>query len=308
MRVQQELFDLIHAVTGQRRLLTVPRPLAGFIGSLEGGLFLSQLLYWSDRSTAPGSEHGWFYKSFPEWEDETMLSEYKVRKFTRLCSERGFLEVDVRPVRGIAVTHYRLHLGRLQQQLLAYLRGAPPAENGGHPAENSPANASPARPESWLSSAENPPHDRPKVAGRSPEKDGPAPEKSGPNSLTETTPKLTAENATQSPTGPASPFNAGDWQDVLAELRNQLPAATFEHALQRCRFLRCDGDLILLAARNPYAADAINHHLRPVVERTLNGWLRAGGVRGRPLRIHAVPPGGLPPAGQTPDPSPRRER
>jgi len=293
MRVQQQLFDLIHAVTGQRRLLTVPRPLAGFMGSLEGGLFLSQLLYWSDRSTAPGSRHGWFYKSFPEWEAETMLSEYKVRKYTDICRERGFLEVDVRPVRGIAVTHYRLHLDRLQQQLVAHLRGAPPAKNGGHPPVKSSATPHEGRP----ASAEKPPDASQNVAPRPPENSAQAPEKvvgdfpeKSPPSLTESTPEPTAENTTKSTTGPPSPFDAGDWHAVLDELRRQLPAATFEQALHRCRFLRQDGDLLLIAARSPYAADWINHRLRPVVERTLNGWLRAGGVSGRPLRVRALPP------------------
>lgn len=287
MRAQQELFHLIHTVTGQRRILTVPRPLAGFMGSLEGGLFLSQLLYWSDRSTAPGSRQGWFYKSFPDWEDETMLSEYKVRKYTGICRERGFLEVDVRPVNGIAVTHYRLHLGRLQQQLLAFLRGKTPRKSAGDPPEESPG------------SAENPPPDPPKSARRPPEKRGRAPTTFSAPSSTESTPEAMAENTAKSPTAPPPPFNAGDWQDVLHELRGQLPAATFEQALHRCRFLRRDGDLVLIAARSPYAADWINHRLRPVVERTLNGWLRAGDVSGRPLRIRALPPGAnlSPPAG-----------
>ncbi len=331
MRIQQELFQLIHSVTGQRRLLTVPRPLAGFMGSLEGGLFLSQLLYWSDRSTGPGSEQGWFYKSYPDWEAETLLSEYKVRKYTRICQERGFLQVDVRPVRGVAVTHYRLRLGRLQQQLVAYLRGAQPADlpdhhtqshhtrthhddyakdapaaahNGAGDLPEKSANDSPknsaAPPEDLPPSAKNSPGPPQKIAGRPPRKSGPPPQNIRPPSLTESTSQTTAYKTAQSRAGPLPPFTVGDWRAVLDELRSQLPAATFEQALHRCRFLRRDDDLVLLRARSPYAADWINHRLRPAVERTLNGWLRAGGTPGRPLRIHALPPGGSAPSAEKP--------
>ena len=57
MNNQQAMIELIKATSGQANILTIPRPYIEFMGSLDGGLFLSQLIYWSDRG---GQDDGWF--------------------------------------------------------------------------------------------------------------------------------------------------------------------------------------------------------------------------------------------------------
>jgi hypothetical protein len=71
--------ELISSFPGEHKALGVPMELCRFMGSLEGGVFLSQLIFWSDKSKR---KDGWFYKKHEEWQTETMLSQYKVNKYT----------------------------------------------------------------------------------------------------------------------------------------------------------------------------------------------------------------------------------
>ena len=92
MNNQQAMIELIKATSGQANILTIPRPYIEFMGSLDGGLFLSQLIYWSDRG---GQDDGWFYKSYLEWEAETTLSKYEVGKQANILKEKGILTTKV---------------------------------------------------------------------------------------------------------------------------------------------------------------------------------------------------------------------
>lgn len=60
-------------------------PLAG----VTGALFLSQLLYWSDRGS---EESGWIYKTQTEWTDETGLTRREQEFARRQLREAGVLE------------------------------------------------------------------------------------------------------------------------------------------------------------------------------------------------------------------------
>jgi hypothetical protein len=96
---------LLASFSGQETIIGVPRTYCRLMGSLEGGVFLSQVVFWSDKG---GGEPGWFYKSFEEWEEQLFLSKYKVKKFTARLEELGILETKVKKAGGAPTTHYRL--------------------------------------------------------------------------------------------------------------------------------------------------------------------------------------------------------
>jgi len=59
------------------------------LGGVTGALFLSQLLYWSDR----GSEgSGWIYKTQAEWTDETGMTRREQETARRQLREAGVIE------------------------------------------------------------------------------------------------------------------------------------------------------------------------------------------------------------------------
>lgn len=58
-------------------------------GSATGGLFLSQAVYWSERT---GDKDGWFYKTREDWFEETMLGRYEQEAARKSLCELGVLE------------------------------------------------------------------------------------------------------------------------------------------------------------------------------------------------------------------------
>lgn len=73
----------------------LPRPiafhrcLAEISGSITGGVFLSQALYWSRHTTEPD---GWFWKTIEEWYEETMISKKQLALVRKILIQKGFLE------------------------------------------------------------------------------------------------------------------------------------------------------------------------------------------------------------------------
>ena len=51
------------------------------MGDVPGGVWLSQVVYWSQRST------GYFYKSKTEWEEETGLTERQTRRIEKIAEK-----------------------------------------------------------------------------------------------------------------------------------------------------------------------------------------------------------------------------
>lgn len=96
--------ELLSAFSGQQSTLTIPRAYIDVTGSIEVALFLSQVVYWSDRTTM---EDGWFAKSYAEWKDEIALSKYQVMAAVKALSEAG-LETVVKKFKGAPTVHYRL--------------------------------------------------------------------------------------------------------------------------------------------------------------------------------------------------------
>ena len=63
------------------------RIFATICGSATSGLFLSQLWYWSKRSTLGG----WIYKSQKEWQEETGLCRYEQESARKTLIKLGIL-------------------------------------------------------------------------------------------------------------------------------------------------------------------------------------------------------------------------
>ena len=116
---QQEVFNLIQSLTGQKNILTIPRELINYTGSLETGLFLSQLIYWCDRG---GNKQGWIYKTYKEWQEEICLTEYAIRKSARQLKDMGILETKIKKANGNPTVHYRLNISKFADSFLRFQR------------------------------------------------------------------------------------------------------------------------------------------------------------------------------------------
>lgn len=105
---QQVVFDLARALSGQANILTVPRVFITLIGDIEGALFFSQCLYWSDKGDDTTPE-GWFYKTADEWFAETSLSYYQLAKYSAICADMGLLTSKVMKVGKTPTLHFKLN-------------------------------------------------------------------------------------------------------------------------------------------------------------------------------------------------------
>ncbi len=106
MHNYNRLIALLKSTCGHSHILSIPRPFLDFTGSFEAALLLSQIIYWSDRGQDPD---GWFYKTYAQWQAEIGLSEYHVRKSSKILVKLGLLETRVkRAPAGSPTVHYRL--------------------------------------------------------------------------------------------------------------------------------------------------------------------------------------------------------
>lgn len=118
MSYQKDAFDLVKRFSGQENILSVPRVFCEVTGSLEAGMLLSQLLFWSDKGDDPD---GWFYKSYVEWKQHVFLTEYQIRKFSKQFEEAGFLETKLKKANGTPTLHYRIKRGEFSEWILKNL-------------------------------------------------------------------------------------------------------------------------------------------------------------------------------------------
>jgi len=119
MATQQEVFAIIKSFADKESVIAVPRVFFHMFQSAETGIFLGQLLYWSDKSTC--NKPGYFYKTQKEWTEETNLSDHAIRKARKQLVDAGILETRVWRAKGSPTVHFRLLKDNLVTAVLAHL-------------------------------------------------------------------------------------------------------------------------------------------------------------------------------------------
>ncbi|PFJ07797.1 replication protein [Bacillus cereus] len=119
MNFQHEVFDIIATFSGQANKIVINTSFVDFVDDLEIGLFLSQLIYWSDRTTRAD---GYFYKTDKEWHEETRISKYAVRKSRKKLEDMGLLNTFVKKANGSPTVHYKLNKKRFSEMFISFLR------------------------------------------------------------------------------------------------------------------------------------------------------------------------------------------
>jgi hypothetical protein len=115
---QAAVKKILKELTGQAQFLTIPRPFVAMTGDHVCALFLSQIIYWSERTSDP---EGWFYKTHEEWAEELCLTPYQVRRATEKLARLG-VQSKVRKLKGQGPKlHYRLDDERFTKAFIEYL-------------------------------------------------------------------------------------------------------------------------------------------------------------------------------------------
>ncbi len=93
-----------------------------FTGTLEGALFLAQLLYWHPRTTNPGH---WIYKTDADWAAELCLTKHAVREVRHRLERMGIVRTKLKRANGSPTTHYQCDMRRLEELWGQFLSTSP---------------------------------------------------------------------------------------------------------------------------------------------------------------------------------------
>ena len=110
---------LITSYSGNERTITIPKIYLELTGDYPTAALLNQMIFWSDKTKRAD---GFFYKTYGEWEEETTLSEYQVRRSSKKLKELGVLETDLKRANGSPTLHYKVNMDRLSESILNKLK------------------------------------------------------------------------------------------------------------------------------------------------------------------------------------------
>ncbi len=110
--------QLIKDISGQENILAIPRKYIDFMESINGGIFLSQLIYWSDKTKNP---EGYIYKTYEDWEKEIAVSKYHINKETKKMIKMGFLKTKIKKANGNPTVHYKFNIDLFTDAFVKFL-------------------------------------------------------------------------------------------------------------------------------------------------------------------------------------------
>ncbi|MFC2008603.1 hypothetical protein ACFLUT_00915 [Chloroflexota bacterium] len=120
---------------GCGNVLVVPRVFIALTGDTDSALLLSQLLYWTGKSTT-GDD--WVYKSMAVWREELGLSRCRLESARRRLRNMGVLEESCHLAQNKRVLHLRLRrAGLLEMMETFYSSGLDRVSNCANPAHRS---------------------------------------------------------------------------------------------------------------------------------------------------------------------------
>lgn len=155
--LRQNLIASLFALTGQKDDgIFIQRAFVRFAGSLEAGILLGQLLYWTPRARLELVEsdgtrsQGWIAKTDDAFADELYLSKYALRKARQSLEEMGILVTRIAKFGGTPTVHYRLDQDALVEAWTSWIEQH-------HPPLDPPPAPSPAESRKMdLSDSQNP--------------------------------------------------------------------------------------------------------------------------------------------------------
>jgi len=90
---------LLANFSGQDNLLTVPKLYVRLLGKFDRAHVLNQIIFWSNKSTT--QQDDWFYKSYDEWEEETLIKQKTLERIFKELEGLHLCETKVKKVRGL---------------------------------------------------------------------------------------------------------------------------------------------------------------------------------------------------------------
>jgi hypothetical protein len=119
---QVQVIEFAKSLVARDCELRLPVAFIVLTGEVPRAMVLSQMLFWHGMGDLPDD---WIYKSYAEWEEETGLSEYQVRRVMKWMCAQGFLKTKVREVNRLRTHQFRLDIEKLLQWIKARMEYTP---------------------------------------------------------------------------------------------------------------------------------------------------------------------------------------
>lgn len=114
----EKIKSAIEVATGETtKVIAVPTEVIHFAGTTQKGVFLSQLIYWSDKGSR---SDGFFYKTAKEWEEEIGLSDDQIRRYTKDFASLGIIETKIKKANGCPTTYYKLNVEKARELIMEF--------------------------------------------------------------------------------------------------------------------------------------------------------------------------------------------
>ncbi len=89
------------------KIMMIPDLTEFFNDDYAVAIFMSQLLYWTPRSSDPD---GWIFKTAKQWKEEIRISKRKLERVVFILTQRGLIETKVKKTKkGDPTVHYRIN-------------------------------------------------------------------------------------------------------------------------------------------------------------------------------------------------------
>lgn len=111
--------QLLAQFSGNDSFLTIPKIYYRLTKNLNKSLLLSQVIFYSDKSTY--CQDGWFYKTYQEWQTEVFLSVRGMRDLFKELVNESLIEMRVAKVHGTRTPLFRPRLDNIAKAIEALL-------------------------------------------------------------------------------------------------------------------------------------------------------------------------------------------
>jgi len=119
MSNQHAITQLIKEISGQANVIVIPRIFIRMTGDIKAALFLSQCVYWSDKTNRAD---GYFYKTASEWEEEIGLTRRELDKVRKTTSK--FIDTKLIKANGDPTTHYKADIAAITDWIVTFYAGS----------------------------------------------------------------------------------------------------------------------------------------------------------------------------------------
>ena len=119
MNNYESISSIISSFSGQERHFSIPRVYVELVSDFNTAILLNQIVFWSDKSKR---KDGYFYKSYVEWEEETTLTEYQIRRSSKVLKDMGIVETVLKKANGSPTLHYKVNMDKLSESILKKLK------------------------------------------------------------------------------------------------------------------------------------------------------------------------------------------